>query len=270
MTEKNGLKMDPRYKYLEKYEFFSKSIFYGIYLYTLGPIVALVRGILFVLLYALSSVVHPHFFFNVAIPLFRILFCIKVNIKRNTNEEISTDEIIVSNHSCYKDFLTIMTCLKRKEIADIIIPTKLLFPNTIKKLKFVEVSFKKSTDEIKQQLNKNGNILIFPEGSFNDGTYAYKFYKHVFSLNRPIRPVALKIKFCCGHYMRMHDASWFSQLYAIFSIPCVEYDVYILDKMSIKDGESDIEFAERCRLTICNECNVKPIDYIFKNIKEIM
>jgi len=266
----DGLKIDPRYKYLEKYKFFSKSFVYGLYLCSIGAIVAVVRAIMFALMYLITSIMPPAFLFNVMIPFLKMMFCITINIKRKSNEQIQNDEIILSNHGCYKDFITIMTCLEIKNMNNITIPTKLLFPNTIKNLKFVEVSYKKSTTDIKEQLNTKGNILIFPEASFNDGTYVYKFAKHVFSLNRPIRPIALKITFCCDHYMRMHNASWFQQLYALFAIPYIHYDVYILDKMEIKNNETSVEFAERCRQQICKECGSEPIDYIFKDIKEII
>ncbi len=68
----------------------------------------------------------------------------------------------------------------------------------------------------------------------------------------------------------MHNASWFRQLYAILAIPYIQYDVYILDKMEIKENETSVEFAERCRQQICKSCGSQLIDYIFKDIKKII
>jgi hypothetical protein len=267
---KKGLQCDPRAQFLTEYNVSDGGLGYTLYYYLLGPFIAILRLLLFSLIYLYSSIAPKLLVIKTVPWLLCKLFCIR--IKRNKTFVLEKDDILVSNHACFKDFAAILEVTKLSIDKGISVPTKLYFPQTVKFVHFVNIANKKKNDNSKNkvELNDSSNILIFPEGTFNDGTYMYKFNKFVFSLGKPIVPYAIKIKFPYGHHMRMPSASWFKMIYNILVVPWVNYEIEILDKMCIKPKEKPEEFAERCRRKIAKKANLRCENYLFKEIRQII
>lgn len=89
-------------------------------------------------------------------------------------------------------------------------------------------------------------ILVFPEGCLTNGTALLAYYKHMFSLNVPVTPLAIVIKkpyfgvaldtLCCPTW---HNLLW------VLAMPFHIWTMNVLEPMTIEDGETAEQFAAR-------------------------
>eukprot|EP00944_MAST-04C_sp_MAST-4C-sp1_P007243 g7243.t1 len=115
--------------------------------------------------------------------------------------------------------------------------------------------------------NSNGDLqplLIFPEGTCVNNEYVVLFKKTVFDLDDDIAicPIAIKYnKLFCDAYWISRQESFVFYLFRLMRSYCLVCDVWYMNPMYRKEGESAIEFAGRVQQAIADKAGLKNTQY---------
>jgi glycerol-3-phosphate O-acyltransferase 3/4 len=105
-------------------------------------------------------------------------------------------------------------------------------------------------------------ILVFPEGTCVNNKYVIMFRKTVFDLDVPINPIAIRYNdvFIPG-YWNSRRVSFAGHLMALMTSWAVVCDVWYMDPMTRREGESAIDFAKRVQNAIARRGGLKAVDW---------
>jgi len=137
---------------------------------------------------------------------------------------------------------------------------------------FVDASRKdKVREDVIASLKKSTlPLLIYPEGGLTSGkTGMMMFQKFVFGLNYPIVPMAMKMSNPWPVEIDYLGSSWFKNFFWWMLIPYHNIELEFLPKVSIKEGETDVEFAGRVQKLIANHLDIEPTNYPYAQKKEL-
>ena len=159
------------------------------------------------------------------------LTCFIFNIQIDITGDISTDRqtIFVANHLSYADIIALGSFMKASFIAKADVRQWPLFGILAKLSKTVFVertrdAAPKAIASLKQAIEENLSLIIFPEGTSTKGIEVYPFKSSLFELflnkkikqNLIIQPVTLKLIGVNGHTIRTeadHDLyAWYGDM----------------------------------------------------------
>lgn len=116
----------------------------------------------------------------------------------------------------------------------------------------------KAMDDIREQLNGQHNIILFPEGTTTDGSDVRRFHPRLFAtafaLNVPVQPVA--IRYTDDHGNPHHGAPFIgddtfpAHIWRIAKEKRIHVDVYFLPPIPIDDSLKRRELAESAHQAI--------------------
>lgn len=114
-------------------------------------------------------------------------------------------------------------------------------------------------------------LLFFPEGwDTNTKTGLMVYQKFLFSLGKPILPVALRawvplIPVEPG----VLGTSVLREVLWLFFYPVLVFDVKFLEPQQKRDGESDVEFAKRVQEMTAKELQICATNYSYKDALQL-
>lgn len=186
----------------------------------------------------------------------------KIIGKENLDPNVKV--IYVSNHVSFHDVLTIPRHIETGTMASIS-TLKQLFAKIMSKYENVLFVARgdnnKSLDvvtQINQFVDKNGNILICPQGLLGKYNSITKFRTSAFRTNYPVQPIVLKYK---------QDVSSMN-IFDIFLFERVDVELHVMKIKQINDNETPEEFANRIRNEMANECNLLLSNVDSRDIKD--
>ena len=116
-----------------------------------------------------------------------------------------------------------------------------------------------------QEHAKDGSklpLLVFPEGTCVNNQYVVQFKKGVFDLDVPICPVAIKYnKIFVEGYWNSRAQSFAGHLFTIMTSWALVCDIWYMDPMTKKPGESAVDFAKRVQLAIAKRAGLRAVDW---------
>eukprot|EP00484_Ammonia_sp_Unknown_P021862 CAMPEP_0197029542 /NCGR_PEP_ID=MMETSP1384-20130603/8973_1 /TAXON_ID=29189 /ORGANISM="Ammonia sp." /LENGTH=482 /DNA_ID=CAMNT_0042458737 /DNA_START=24 /DNA_END=1472 /DNA_ORIENTATION=- len=105
-------------------------------------------------------------------------------------------------------------------------------------------------------------LLIFPEGTCVNNEYCIQFKKGAFSIGCEICPVAIKYnKSFIDAYWISRERPFHMHLFDIMTSWAMVAEVYYLEPQTIRKGETDIDFANRCKKLIADAAGLKNVDW---------
>jgi len=114
-------------------------------------------------------------------------------------------------------------------------------------------------------------LLFFPEGwDTNCKTGILLYQKFLFSLGKPIVPVALKVHIpFLPLSASMLGTSVLREVLWLFFYPCIIFNLTFMQPQSIQKGETEIQFARRVQCMTANTLGVVATEYTYKHALQL-
>jgi len=100
-------------------------------------------------------------------------------------------------------------------------------------------------------------LLLFPEGTCVNNDYCIMFKKGAFELGATVYPVAIRYnKLFCDPFYNSREQSFIKHAFRLLTNWAVVCDVWYMDPCTIKEGETDVDFANRVKRKIANKAKL--------------
>ena len=194
-----------------------------------------------------------------------ILFIIGVKVKIIGIRSNDTPTLFISNHSSYLDIMVLGSLIEgsfvaKKEIASWPV---ISFLAKLQNTYFVERNSryaKEQLDDLISFLDNKRNLILFPEGTSNDGNRIYPFKATLFKIaeqsNINIQPVTVVYTLLDGmpiHRGMRHLTAWygdmdlFSHLWELLTLGTLQVDVVFHNVVSYGDFASRKDLSKYCK-----------------------
>jgi len=123
-------------------------------------------------------------------------------------------------------------------------------------------------DEILNHLKKSKKpFLFFPEGWDSNGKVGLMLYqKFLFSLGKPIIPVALKVRVLfLPLEASMLGTSLLKEVMWLFFYPFILFNLEFLSPQYLEREETDVQFAKRVQVITAKKLSIVPTNYSYKD-----
>ncbi|KAM0846090.1 hypothetical protein ACQ4PT_055902 [Festuca glaucescens] len=108
----------------------------------------------------------------------------------------------------------------------------------------------------------NNPLLIFPEGTCVNNQYTVMFKKGAFELGSAVCPIAIKYnKIFVDAFWNSKKQSFTKHLGHLMTSWAVVCDVWFLEPLYLREGETSIEFTERVRDMIAARAGLKKVPW---------
>ncbi|KAK5581269.1 hypothetical protein RB653_001300 [Dictyostelium firmibasis] len=248
-----------------KLPFTMKHLLFCLYL-PFGIILWPIRLVIIVLLFSLTLFL-PKSFSKYSKPMTKLAMGIKTKYNGLENLPKKGDKsgarILVCNHLTDFDPYPLFGVLEENHvmvgahIKDVPIVGKLYEKfNTI----YVDQNNKPKAriDVLNSLSNTDFPLLIYPEGGLNNGkTGLMMFNKFVFGLGHSICPISMKLHNDWPVEVDYINSSWFKNFFWWLLIPYHNFELTFLPHESIKQDETDSEFATRVQNIIAKQLGLE-------------
>ena len=151
---------------------------------------------------------------------------IKIKIKNYHKLYNKTSKIYISNHTNYLDPLIIYHCFNPGFLASSIIDKMNFVSNISKHVPLLVIDRGKNNntvDKIKQYLDENGDLCLFPEGILTYHKILAQFRTGAFNANHPIQPLVIRYK------PTIYAISYKEFVLKMLSQPKIQVEITLLD-----------------------------------------
>jgi 1-acyl-sn-glycerol-3-phosphate acyltransferase len=175
---------------------------------------------------------------------------LNINIKIEGDEYIDdTKKIYVANHCSFVDALIVPRCIIAGAVTSVSNANnpfgKLMAECT--HVYFVERGkSNNSVDKIQSHIEKNGSLILCPQGIFSHISTLPLFRTGAFATNFNVQPILLLYK------QNISSLSMFNILF----YPRIDATIKILPQTKRNETESVIDFTERVRMSMAKEGNL--------------
>lgn len=121
----------------------------------------------------------------------------KIRVHGLNNINTNTKKVYISNHTSYMDSLVLFYILNTNFLASVNIvkhPVSKKYTDIVPLILIERGSSKNTTKRLKEEIDKNGSVLIFPQGIYSNPHTITKFRSGAFNLGYPIYPIIIKYK----------------------------------------------------------------------------